>query len=365
MRVVHVYVEGYDDIAFWRSVLSEFENEALRFEVNVPSRDDLAKGKKVLLSMVDGCGDDMILCMDSDFDYLFENSNAQSQAINSNKYIFQTYVYAIENYFCYPPALRSACVRATKNDTFIFDFEAFMVGYSRAVYDLFLWYVYSAYSGKVKMFPLSDFRNTVSLHFLDIEGNGANTLAWVHRNCERKLKYLEDKYHRFKDAVRKFEPRLRRRGVREDNVFLYMHGHTLLDNVVSVVLDTVCEVLKQMSIDSIRNSSREGITLANELSNYKNTLRAPEEVLTDSVEYRRSEPFVKLRDRVARYVAELSGEGDYSVKEIRMLPEKIEDVQSEYEYSPEDDGDAPTGKRGRKSSGKGRRKKRGADRQNG
>ncbi len=365
VRVVHVYVEGYDDIAFWRSVLSEFENEALRFEVNVPSRDDLAKGKKVLLSMVDGCGDDMILCMDSDFDYLFENSNAQSQAINSNKYIFQTYVYAIENYFCYPPALRSACVRATKNDTFIFDFEAFMVGYSRAVYDLFLWYVYSAYSGKVKMFPLSDFRNTVSLHFLDIEGNGANTLAWVHRNCERKLKYLEDKYHRFKDAVRKFEPRLRRRGVREDNVFLYMHGHTLLDNVVSVVLDTVCEVLKQMSIDSIRNSSREGITLANELSNYKNTLRAPEEVLTDSVEYRRSEPFVKLRDRVARYVAELSGEGDYSVKEIRMLPEKIEDVQSEYEYSPEDDGDASTGKRGMKSSGKGRRKKRGADRQNG
>ncbi len=74
---------------------------------------------------------------------------------------------------------------------------------------------------------------------------------------------------------------------------------------------------------------------------------------------------MKLRDRVARYVAELSGEVDYSVKEIRMLPEKIEDVQSEYEYSPEDDGDASTGKRGRKSAGKGRRKKSGADRQNG
>jgi len=320
VRVVHVYVEGYDDIAFWRSVLSEFESDGLRFEVNVPSRDDLAKGKKVLLSMAEGCGDDMILCMDSDFDYLFEDSNAQSYAVNNNRYIFQTYVYAIENYFCYPPALRSACVRATKNDTFIFDFEAFMAEYSRAVYGLFLWYVYSAYSGRVKMFPLSDFRNTVSLHFLDMENNGADTIAWVSRNCQRKLKYLEEKYHRFREAVANFEHRLRKRGVREDNVFLYMHGHTLLDNVVSVVLGTVCEVLRQMSIDSIRGSSREGVTLSNEMSNYKNSLRSPEEVLTDSVEYRRSEPFGRLHDRVASYVAGLSGVGD---KVVKRSPETI------------------------------------------
>ncbi len=304
-RVVRAYVEGYDDIAFWRGVLSEFENDKLRFEVGVPTRDDLAKGKKVLLSMVEGCGQEMILCMDSDFDYLFDSSNAQSRTVNGNKYIFQTYVYAIENYFCYPPSLRPACVRATKNDTFLFDFEQFMKAYSQKVYKLFLWYVYSAYSGKANMFPLSDFRNTVRLNFLVMDNNGADTLEWLERNCTRKLKHLEEKFHRYKEAVENFEARLKERGVRPDNVYLYMHGHTLFDHVVSVILQTVCEVLKAMSIESIRNSSREGVTLENELSHYKNTLRQPGDELTSSVEYRNSELFGKLHADLKKYVQSL------------------------------------------------------------
>lgn len=304
-RVVHAFVEGYEDIAFWRSVLTEFESDTLRFEIGVPSRDDLAKGKKVLLSMAEGCGKEMILCMDSDFDYLFGNANAQSSTVNNNKYIFHTYVYAIENYYCYPPSLRPACVRATNNDSFLFDFETFMAEYSEIVYPLFVWYVYSAYSGKVNMLPLNDFRSAVSINFLVVENNGRDTLEWVRRNCERKLKGVEAKHKRHKEAVANFEKRLLEKGVTKRNVFLFMHGHTLFDNVVSVMTDTVCELLKLMTIENIRSSSRVGVTLSNELSNYKNSLRSPEEVLKDSTEYRSSEMFKRLHKDIEEFVRSL------------------------------------------------------------
>lgn len=48
-RLVRVFVEGYEDVAFWRGIFDHFRNPYLRFEISVPNRDDLPKGKKVLL----------------------------------------------------------------------------------------------------------------------------------------------------------------------------------------------------------------------------------------------------------------------------------------------------------------------------
>ena len=53
-RLVQVFVEGYDDVAFWRGIFDDYETEWLKFEISVPPRQDLAKGKKVLLGMIGG-----------------------------------------------------------------------------------------------------------------------------------------------------------------------------------------------------------------------------------------------------------------------------------------------------------------------
>ena len=132
-RLVQVFVEGYDDVAFWRGIFDDYETEWLKFEISVPPRQDLAKGKKVLLGMIGECCDDRILCVDSDFDYLFEDFNEQSRQVNRTPYLFHTYAYATENYLCWPASLHKVCVKATKNDTMIFDFERFMGRYSRSI----------------------------------------------------------------------------------------------------------------------------------------------------------------------------------------------------------------------------------------
>ena len=48
-RRIVAYVESYDDIAFWRTLLAEFENEERYFQVMLPSATSLAKGKKMVL----------------------------------------------------------------------------------------------------------------------------------------------------------------------------------------------------------------------------------------------------------------------------------------------------------------------------
>ena len=106
-RVVQVFVEGYEDVAFWRAIFDHFDNPFLRFEISVPNREDLPKGKKVLMSMIPQSGEDLLLCVDSDFDYLFGDKTEQSEIINNAEYMFHTYTYATENYLCFSSSAKA------------------------------------------------------------------------------------------------------------------------------------------------------------------------------------------------------------------------------------------------------------------
>ena len=71
-RKIVAYVESYDDISFWRALLADYEDNTRYFEVMLPSQDSLAKGKKTVLMNHLGkqLGENMIACVDSDYDYL-------------------------------------------------------------------------------------------------------------------------------------------------------------------------------------------------------------------------------------------------------------------------------------------------------
>ena len=240
-RLVRVYVEGYEDVAFWRGIFDHFQNPYMRFEISVPNRADLPKGKKVLMGMIPRSSDELILCVDSDFDFLFADRTEQSREVNNARYMFHTYAYATENFLCYAPSLHNVCVKATKNDTRIFDFERFMADYSRTIYRLFLWYAYSAKLSDEHVFTLVDFKSSVRLNYLDLEDNGARTIAWLQRNVARREQTLASKHPKQAAELDDFAAQLGRLGVTPETTYLYMHGHTLMDNVVMVLLETVCE----------------------------------------------------------------------------------------------------------------------------
>ena len=300
--VVRVFVEGYEDVAFWRGIFDHFINPYLRFEISVPTREDLPKGKKVLINNADNASDRMLLCMDSDFDYLLCDDDEQSRLITSHPFMFLTYAYATENYLCYAPSLHNVCVKATKNDTRIFDFERFMADYSRTIHPLFLWYVYSASCHTENVFPLADFKASVKLNYLDIPNNGEGTIEWLARQVARREESLRAQYPQMAEQMPRFDSYLRSKGVEPELTYLFMHGHTLMDNVVMVILSDVCEKLRQMSIAKIVASSKEGVALKNEMSNYKNTLRSIRDVLLDNENYTSCPLYKLLKADIQSYI---------------------------------------------------------------
>ena len=306
--LVNVYVEGYEDVAFWRGIFDHFRNPYLRFEISVPNRDDLPKGKKVLLSMLDHADKErVLLCVDSDFDYLFDGSTKQSREVLEADNMFHTYTYATENYLCYAPTLRNVCVKATKNDARIFDFERFMADYSVIIYPLFLWYVYSAQLSTESVFTLAEFRSSVRLGYVDIRHNGEGTLAWLQRNVERRQQALEQDNPEMCASIGELGERLKKRGVERDNCYLFMHGHTLMDNVTMPLLSAVCDKLRQLSVAKINNSKVEGVALKNELQNYTNTLRSIRDVLLDNENYTSCPLYKRLRDDIQSYLDVMIG----------------------------------------------------------
>ena len=303
-RLVRVYVEGYEDVSFWRSIFDHFDNDYLRFEISVPPREDLPKGKKVLMKMLPQSGEELLLCVDSDFDYLFGDRTEQSAEINAAQYMFHTYTYATENYLCYAPSLHNVCVKATKNDCHIFDFEEFMAAYSRIIYPIFLWYAYSAQLAHESIFPLVDFKNTVRLGFVEVECNGADTLAWLERQVQRRLHRLEDEHPDIASQLDDFGTYLRDKGVEPEVTYLFMHGHTLMDNVVMPMLNSVCDKLRTMSVAKINASKREGVQLRNEMSNYMNSLRSVRDVLLDNENYTTCPLYAKLQEDIQHYISQ-------------------------------------------------------------
>lgn len=301
---VMVYVEGYDDIPFWRAIFDEFETPDRRFEISTPARSDLAKGKKVVLQFAPQAGRHLILCVDSDFDYLFGDLSSQSRMVNHTPFLLQTYTYAIENYLCYPPSLHSVCVRATKKDVHLFDFEEFMREYSRIIYPVFVWYAFAARVDRPTIFTLADFRNTVKINFINVEENGEDTLVWLEKQVAKRLKFLRAKHQQWLPEVEKFEAYLKERGVIPEETHLYMQGHTLMDNVVSVVVGTVCNALRKLAVRQIMGSSRQGLPLNNELSSYNNVLSDVDELLKINTGYRSCPLFAKLHGDMVRMLGE-------------------------------------------------------------
>lgn len=297
---VVAYVEGYDDVTFWRSIFDEFESAGTsrHFEVTTPVRNDLAKGKKVVLSFAQQAGRALILCVDSDFDRLLGGRTEQSRIVNTNPFVVQTGVYAIENLLCLPSSLGSIATRITRNDTQVFDFDAFCASYSKAIYPLFVWYFHAAATDHPHIFTLADFRNTVKLNYLEVEDGGASTVRFVERQVQRRLNSLQTHNRHLIEAIEKTDQYLRDFGVKPDETHLYIQGHTWQDNVVKVMLNATCNYLRQLMIERITTSRQEPLTRRNDMSSYNNALRDIDTVVADNTLYRRTEYYRPIAERI-------------------------------------------------------------------
>ena len=272
-RRIVAYVESYDDIAFWRTLLAEFENEERYFQVMLPSATSLAKGKKMVLMNTlntTELGRSLIACVDSDYDFLLQGATNVSRKINRNPYIFQTYGYAIENFHCFAESLHEVCVQATLNDRHILDFPAFLKRYSQIAYPLFLWNVWFYRQHDTHTFPMYDFNACVRLQEISLR-HPYSALDAMQRTVSAKLSEMQVRFPQYIEHVDKLGEGLRKLGLVPDNTYLYIQGHHIMDCVVLKLLIPVCTVLRREREQEIKRLAEHNEQFRNELTGYENS----------------------------------------------------------------------------------------------
>lgn len=303
-RRIVAYVESYDDVFFWRGVLSEYENSERYFEVMLPSHKTLRRGKKEALmsALQGGLGPNLIACVDADYDYLIQGATPMSRFILQSPYVFHTYAYAIENYQCYAPSLHNVCVMATLNDHALFDFEAYLQTFSQIIYPLFVWNIWCYRKQTYGRFTLADFAQAVDPGQVNLF-HPEEALARVRSKVNRKMAWLQRSYPKAKADYAPLKEDLRRLGVTPENCYLYMRGHDLFDYVVSPVMVLVCDRLRREREREIRRQAVHKQQLQNELAGYSHSARDVVEMMRKQSGYKSAPPYERMRADITAFLA--------------------------------------------------------------
>ena len=305
-KKIVAYVESYDDVAFWRSVFDDFEDDNYYFEVMLPSKKSLCKGKKSVLmnNLGSRLGTNMVACVDSDYDYLLQQTTSTSRQINYSRYVFQTYAYAIENFQCYAGALHEACVLATMNDRKLVDVEAFMTLYSQIAYPLFVWSVWFYRKGNLSGFPMTEFNSFVRLDHIKVV-HPEEALMQMDRRVKNKLRQMEKAYPHALDEIESMKAEVTYLGVTPETTYMFIQGHHIMESVTMKLLTPICSALRREREEEIKRLAVHHLQYRNELAGYERRLLSIDVVLSKHTSYKDSPLYKKIEDDIRAFLKRL------------------------------------------------------------
>ena len=304
--VITAYVENEEDVPFWKSIFQKYVPELeFRFEYN--SKSDSSRGKAGLLRMLDNTatGDNLILCVDSDYDYLIGN-----QLINDDPFIFQTYAYAIENYKCAPKNLGLLCTEASACEETIedFDFVIFMERYSEIVYPFFLYILHFKKTEHQQMLlnehiitePLiheKELKNAFAIPpgEVHIENHGETILENLEARIQNVIQQLTEKHPDI--DLKAIEEELQNKfNISPENICWFLHGHILYSNV-QVLLEKVTLTISKKKIQKLEAHESNPDRLKQSKGEYANRKADVKQLLrtnhTKCLIYEDSTPYMK------------------------------------------------------------------------
>ena len=269
-----VYVESSADVGFWHGILSPYEKpNNIKFDISPYSENELTTGKDKLIKLFPQTGQNFIICLDSDYDYLLPENSDSAKIINQNPYIFQTYAYAIENLKCYAEGLNALCVKATNSTDEIVDLFEFLAEYSKIIYPLLIWNIYFEHIDKASEFSRDEFSKIVTFGNITADkyqitaDNHQDKLASIKSAISEKLDSLANN-----DFSTNFAKKLNQLGLNESNAYLFMQGHALYDFIAKFLI-AICENLKNKQKATIEKLAKDDEELRSKTGEYFNSIK--------------------------------------------------------------------------------------------
>lgn len=221
-----VHVEDKDDIWFWQQLLAKYRAGRYKFKpATTNEKGNRNTGCTQCLKYRGFLSQKFFVCIDSDLRYLLD------EAISAEDGILQTYTYSWENHCAFASQLQQTFDKYTHKGK-EFDFSVFLSGYSEVVYEAFLLMLYQLKNGLTE-FDRDKFRTIISLQYRrgDEKNNGKLFLDRLSLDLQTATKNIKDTCgFNMADESVYYETK----GLRKENVYLYVRGHCLYNSLVSI-----------------------------------------------------------------------------------------------------------------------------------
>lgn len=242
---IAVFVERQDDEDFWKTVLAKFAPSlSFEFYYNLPRPNGKATANKYAVLQYETEADNQLwLCVDSDYDYLIDENN---ERLEQNSYIFQTYCYSIENYYCCLEDLAQNCRILSMNETsdLPFDFVDFMKKYNTICYNLF-----------IKTLNYKELRENI-ITIIKIDTINVHKIEEFLEDLKQKIsQYFTNS--QIPELDETMHIKWQNKGLSIENLHWFLRGKDLQKAIISPLQNSVIKFLKNEKYKQLAPNERE------------------------------------------------------------------------------------------------------------
>ena len=180
--------------------------------------------------------------------------------------------------------------------------------YSKAVYPLFVWNVWFYRKKLHNNYSMQDLNLDIRLKSVDVRRPQGAILSVTER-VSHKIRWMENHYPEAIPEVVALRKELTSMGVREDNTYLFLQGHHLVENVIMKLLMPVCTVLRQEREAEIQRFAVHNQQYHNEISAYQHSQMGLAEAIRKNTHYRECELYERMRNDVRELLVMLPESG--------------------------------------------------------
>jgi hypothetical protein len=269
---ISVLVEDIYDERFWECLIEQVKPN-LKNKIDFPySTPTGTRGKNILENFKDFVNKNLIICIDSDCEYLHNNN-----VWYLSEYIYNTFVYSRENFQCNHIVLNEISKDLTSKR---YDFKALLENISLKILPLFyLWIHFNEIQYHQFNHIINQkeaFKKVLDFQNIEFENIGDENI--LYKNIEDRVnnvlqnlkKSMGDTWY---DSILEEEvPIIKKRLfqdnlIREEDILSFCYGHAVLEKFIEPFMTKIIKILKNLRIEEVKK----------ELS------KAPKQVVDDAI----------------------------------------------------------------------------------
>ncbi|QYX30532.1 DUF4435 domain-containing protein [Sphaerospermopsis torques-reginae] len=260
---ISVLVEDIYDQRLWECIIENVKPE-LRDKIDFPNPVPRGtRGKDILKKFKDFVSEKLIICVDSDCEYLYDE-----QVWYIAKYIYHTVVYSKENFQCHHLSLNEICKDLT---TKRYDnFQALLENISRKVAPLFYIWFYLR-ENQIQSFDETAINKETFKKILRFQGTEFDNIGnenILYQKIEERVNDILDKLRNemgegwydatFEHDIPEIKNRLLEQySIQEEKILDFYYGHSVLEEFVQPFMETIIRILTNLKIEEVRQNLSE------------------------------------------------------------------------------------------------------------